>query len=78
MPIQIPNHGHCAICGKAIAFVPTTSTDAEARTCSKECKGAFEERRKKAKRNVWTLYGLMALAFLVLVLSLTNPSLFGG
>jgi len=78
MAIQLPNHSHCAICGKAIAFAPATSKDAEERTCSKECAGKFEERAKKVKRNLYTMYGLMALAFLVLVLSMTNPSMFGG
>lgn len=78
MPLQIPNHSHCAICGKAIAFAPATSKDADERTCSKDCGAKFEERQKKMKRNLYTMYGLMALAFVVLVLSLTNPTLFGG
>lgn len=48
------------------------------RTCSKECAARFEERQKKVKKNLYTMYGLMALAFLVLILSLTNPGLFGA
>lgn len=78
MAIQIPNHSHCAICSKAIAFVPNSSKDADERTCSKACAEAFVERQKKAKKNLYTMYALMALAFLVLILSLTNPGLFGG
>lgn len=78
MTIQIPNHSHCAICSKAIPFVPTSSKDADDRTCSKACASAFEDRQKKAKKNLYTMYALMALAFLVLILSLTNPGLFGG
>ena len=52
MAIQIPNHSHCAICSKAIPFVPTSSKDADDRTCSKECASAFVDRQKKAKKNI--------------------------
>lgn len=70
MPIQIPDHAHCTICGRAIPFGD--------KTCSKECEGKLADLTRRRKRAMWTMYGLMGLAFLVLVLSVTNPSLLGG
>lgn len=70
MPAQIPDHAHCSICGRAVAFGD--------KTCSKECAGKLEDLQRRRKRAMWTMYGLMALAFLVLVLSVTNPGILGG
>lgn len=67
--LQIPNHQHCAICNRAIAYVePRKATD-EDKTCSKECLAGLQEIAKKRKRSLYTMYGLMALAFVVLILS---------
>lgn len=70
MPLQIPDHAHCTICGKAIS--------ADDKTCGKEHQAKFDDLQKRRKRAVWLMYGLMALAFGVLVLSVTNPGMFGG
>ena len=74
----IPNHGHCAICGKATPFAPITSKNPEERTCSKACAEGFVERQRKLRKSQLTMYALMALAFLVLILSIVNPQVFGG
>lgn len=68
MPIQIPNHSHCVICSHAVPFGD--------KTCSKECEASYDELQKKRKRSMLTMYGLMALAILVLMLSYTG--IFGG
>lgn len=70
MAIQIPNHSHCVICSKAVAFGD--------KTCSSECEAQYADLQKRRKRTMWTMYGLMGLAFLVLVMSMMNPTLFGG
>lgn len=68
----IPNHMHCAICNRAVTYVePKKQTD-EDKTCSKECLAAYEELQRKRKRSLYTMYGLMALAFVVLILSSTG------
>lgn len=64
MPIQIPNHSHCVICSRAVPFGD--------KTCSKECEASYVELQKKRKRSMLTMYGLMALAILVLMLSYTG------
>jgi predicted nucleic acid-binding Zn ribbon protein len=69
MPIQIPDHAHCAICGRAVTFGD--------KTCSKECEAKFTDLQRRRKRAMYMMYGLMAVAFLVLVLSVYNPSMFG-
>lgn len=68
--IQIPNHSHCVICGKAVPFGD--------KTCSKECEQGLEELNKKRKRSMLTMYVLMGIAMLVLVLSYVSPGLVGG
>ena len=70
MPLQIPDHAHCGICGRAVPFGD--------KTCSKECAAKLEDLNKRRKRAMLMMYGLMGLAFLVLVLSVTNPGLLGG
>jgi len=69
MPIQIPDHAHCGICGRAVAFGD--------KTCSKECQAKLDDLTKRRKRAMFMMYGLMGLAFVVLVLSVTNPGLLG-
>lgn len=59
--IQIPNHSHCVVCTRAVPFGE--------KTCSPECAAQYEELQKKRKRSVYVMYGLMALAILVLLLS---------
>ena len=68
MALQIPNHAHCSICGKAIAYGD--------KTCSGDCETKFEDLQRRRKRAVRTMYGLMALAFVVLMLSVWKPNLF--
>lgn len=68
MPVQIANHAHCQICQRAIAYGD--------KTCSADCEKKYDDLQRRRKRAVWTMYGLMALAFLVLVMSMMNPGLF--
>ncbi len=68
MTVQIPNHSHCVICTRAVAFGD--------KTCSPECEAKMDELTKKRKRSMLVMYGLMAVAILVLVLSYTG--LFGA
>ena len=68
----IPNHMHCAICNRAILYVePRKAEDAD-KTCSKECAAQYAEAQRKRKRSLYTMYALMALAFVVLILSSTG------
>lgn len=55
--IQIPNHGHCIICGRAVPFGE--------KSCGKACAEAVEEQTAKRKKQMLLLYGLMAIAFMV-------------
>lgn len=68
----IPNHQHCAICNRAIVYVDPAKAKDEDRTCSKECLRSYQELQKKRKRSLYVMYGLMALAFVVLLLSSTG------
>lgn len=70
MPVQIPRHSHCAICSEPVAYYDSRNADADERTCSKECQKAFEEIQRKRKRSVYTMYALMALAVLILLMSM--------
>lgn len=57
MPVaKVPNHTHCAQCGKAIP--------PEERTCGAECADELEAQNKKHKRMMYFMYGLLALGFL--------------
>lgn len=67
--IQIPNHDHCAICGRAIVYTEPQDRTTQTRTCSAEHKERLDALNKKRKRSMYLMYGLMALAFLVLILS---------
>lgn len=62
--LQIPNHSHCVICQRAVPYGD--------KTCSADCETKLEELNKKRKRSMYTMYGLMAVAILVLVLSYTG------
>ena len=64
----IPNHAHCAICGRAVPYGD--------KTCSKDCETKHDDLQKRRKRAMWTMYGLMTLAFVVLVMSATSPGMF--
>lgn len=66
--IQIPNHSHCVICTKAVPFGD--------KTCGDKCQGDLDELNRKRKKSMYTMYALMALAFVVLALSYTG--MFGG
>ena len=66
--LQIPNHSHCVICSRAVPFGE--------KTCSEKCQADVDELNKKRKKSMYTMYALMALAFLVLALSYTG--MFGG
>jgi predicted nucleic acid-binding Zn ribbon protein len=69
MAIQIPNHAHCGICGKAVPFGD--------KTCGAECQAKLDDLNKRRKRTMYMMYGLMALAMGVLALSLVRPGLLG-
>jgi len=68
----IPNHMHCAICNRAILYVEPRKASDEDKTCSPECKAQYMELQRKRKRSLYMMYGLMALAFVVLILSSTG------
>lgn len=59
MALQIPNHAHCAICTKAIAFGD--------KTCSAECEKKYEDLQKRRKRTVWLMYGLAGATLLYML-----------
>ena len=60
--LQIPNHSHCVICQRAVPFGD--------KTCGPACETKLAELTKKRKRSMYMLYGLMAVAVIVFVLSL--------
>jgi predicted nucleic acid-binding Zn ribbon protein len=62
--VQIPNHSHCVICQKAVPYGD--------KTCGPKCEADLEDLNKRRKRSMYMMYGLMALAFLVLALSYTG------
>lgn len=70
MAIQIPNHAHCGICGKAVPYGD--------KTCGKDCQAKLDDLNKRRKRTMYMMYGLMGLAFVVLTMSLLKPGLLGG
>jgi predicted nucleic acid-binding Zn ribbon protein len=59
--LQIPNHSHCVVCSRAVPFGD--------KTCSPECQAQLDELNKKRKRSMLVMYGLMAAAVLVFLLS---------
>lgn len=62
MAIQIPQHAHCWVCGKAI--------QAEDKTCSAECKAKMDLQQKKRKQLMYVMYGAMGIFLLMLVMQL--------
>lgn len=70
MAIQIPNHGHCSICQRAVPFGD--------KTCSPRCQADLDELQRKRKRTMLLMYGLMALSVVVLILTVASPGLVGG
>lgn len=62
MVLQIPQHGHCHVCGKAMAWSETE------RTCSTECTGKLAEIQKKRKRTLTFMYVMMGLSMVLLML----------
>jgi predicted nucleic acid-binding Zn ribbon protein len=59
---QIPNHGHCKVCGRAVKFGDDT--------CSAKCQEQFETVQKKRRNMLWFIYAMMGLAIVVLLLQL--------
>ena len=59
MPVQIPNHAHCAICTRAIAFGD--------KTCSDDCQKKYDDLQKRRKRTVYVMYGLAAATLLYML-----------
>lgn len=66
--VQIPNHSHCVICTKAVPFGD--------KTCGEKCQQEMDDLNKRRKKSMYMMYALMALAFLVLLLSYV-PGIFG-
>lgn len=66
MTIQIPNHGHCRICGRAVAFGDAT--------CSEKCQKDMEAIHKKKKNMLLFIYGMIGLSVVILLLQLRQTS----
>jgi predicted nucleic acid-binding Zn ribbon protein len=62
MAIQIPQHGHCTICGKAMPWSEKENY------CSPECKAKLEELQKKRKRTLMFMYAMMGVSMIILLL----------
>lgn len=60
---KIPQHRHCAKCGKAHL--------GEGRFCSEECRSVSDDSLKKKKRQLLVLYGI-TLAILIAALLLVR------
>ena len=67
MVVQIPNHAHCWICGKAI--------QAGEKTCSAECQAKVDLQQRKRKQLMWLMYGAMGLFIIMLIMQLLG---YGG
>ena len=59
MVLQVPQHAHCLVCGRAIQV--------DEKTCSDECKAAFERDQQRKKRTLLLLYAMVGLGMIVLV-----------
>lgn len=68
--VQIANHAHCSICGRAIPYGD--------KTCGEACQAKLDDLNRRRKRTMYMMYGLMGVAFLVLALSMIRPGLLGG
>ncbi|HVL86884.1 MAG TPA: DUF2116 family Zn-ribbon domain-containing protein [Candidatus Thermoplasmatota archaeon] len=62
--VQIPQHAHCQICGKAIQV--------EEKTCSPECARGLEAHQRKRKHMLYVLYAMIALMFVLLLFGQTR------
>lgn len=58
MPLQVPQHSHCVICGKAV--------QAEEKTCGPECVKALEQHNKKRRLMMLLMYGLIGFTVVLL------------
>ncbi len=59
MPLEIPEHRHCQMCGKAI---PPNEV-----FCSQECKEKFEKFVRKRRILLLVMYALLMAIFLILI-----------
>jgi len=59
MPLEIPEHRHCQMCGKAI---PPNEV-----FCSRECKEKFEKFVRKRRILLLVMYALLMAIFLILI-----------
>lgn len=66
MVVQIPQHAHCWVCGKAIQV--------DDKTCSAECKTKVDLQQKKRKQLMWVMYGAMGLFVVMLLLQLLGKA----
>lgn len=58
---KLYQHKHCVVCFKAIAL--------DKDYCSEECREQHETRLKKQKRMMYVMYGIMAIVFVVVILT---------
>jgi predicted nucleic acid-binding Zn ribbon protein len=61
MAIQIPQHVHCVMCGKAI---PTGE-----KVCGPACQANLDVQNKRRKNMMLMIYGAMALSMGLLILN---------
>jgi predicted nucleic acid-binding Zn ribbon protein len=66
MPVQIPNHAHCVVCGRAIEYGE--------KTCGPEDAAKLDEMKKRRKRLTYVFVGV---AIATLILSFMNSGVFG-
>ena len=59
MPLEIPEHRHCQMCGKAI---PPSEV-----FCSQECKEKIEKFVRKRRILLLVMYALLMAIFLILI-----------
>ena len=60
--IQIPNHAHCTICGRAVPYGD--------KTCGPEDQAKLDGLQKKRRNTLLFMYAMMGLAAVLLVLNL--------
>jgi|UPI0003816F11 predicted nucleic acid-binding Zn ribbon protein len=59
---KIPQHSHCAQCGKAYI--------GEGRFCSEECSGSHGVNMKKRKRQLMLLYAVSLVVLVIAIIAL--------
>jgi predicted nucleic acid-binding Zn ribbon protein len=59
--VQIVNHAHCQVCGRAIEFGE--------KTCSTECAGKIEALAKKRRNMMLFVYAMMGLSVVLILLN---------